>query len=63
MILDGIWSVGRLYVGYLSIGRMGRWDNRACVYACVYVVIMHVCVVVYVHLCFVCACVLCVRVW
>ena len=34
--------------------RMGRWDNRACVYACVYVVIMHVCV-----LCM-CICVLCV---
>ena len=40
-------------MGYLSVGGMCRWDNRACVYACVYVVIMHVCV-----LCM-CICVLC----
>ena len=46
-------------MGYLSVGRMGRWDNRACVYACVYVVIMHVCVLcmcMCIHKCVICVC-------
>ena len=29
-------------MGYFSVGGMGMWDDRACLYACVYVVIMHV---------------------
>ena len=50
-------------MGYLSVGRMGRWDNRACVcmcvccdYACVCVVYVHV----YSSVCYMCVHVCCV---
>ena len=34
-MLDGRWSVGRLYMGYLSVGGMCRWDNIAwCMHVC-----------------------------